>query len=163
MQASQAYNRMNLGVEKTAVAQRSSPAVAAVRLSVSLLKPVRLSRKSARAFAGEFGRRWTSLCDAYAPRRDADGFWRFSAAEPLAVGQGWKIHLSATLLSAIQMFERCAPTLVRSGCHFKVAGSMAAIEKLNSGMAGRSQIGKIVTVYCPDPARLARLRWSCRI
>jgi hypothetical protein len=28
---------------------------------------VRLSRKSARAFADDFVRRWTSLCDAYAP------------------------------------------------------------------------------------------------
>jgi len=157
MQASQDYNRMNLGVEKGAGAQRSSPAVAAARLSVSVAKPVRLSRKSARAFAGDFGRRWTALCDAYAPRRDADDFWRFSAAEPLAVGQGWKIHLSATLLSAMQMFERCAPTLVRSGCHFKVAGSMAAIQKLNGGMAGRSQVGKIMTVYCPDPAKARAL------
>jgi hypothetical protein len=71
--------------------------------------------------------------------------------------QGWKIHLSATLLSAVDLFESCAQTLVRSGCQFKVAASFEIVQKLNDGMAGRSQTGKIITVYCPDPARARAL------
>ena len=123
-----------------------------------LLAPARISLKSARAFADALSGRWTALCDTYAPHRDPDDFWRFPKPERLDEQQGWKIHLSATLLSAVNLFESCAETLVRSECQFKVAASMGAILRLNSGwMAGKSQTGKIITVYCPDPERARAL------
>jgi hypothetical protein len=119
--------------------------------------PARISRKSARAFADALSGRWTALCDTYAPHRDPDDFWRFPKLERLVQQQGWKIHLSATLLSAVDLFESCAETLVRSECQFKVAASMGVILRLNYGMAGKSQTGKIITVYCPDPERARAL------
>ena len=119
--------------------------------------PARISLKSARAFADALSGRWTALCDTYAPHRDPDDFWRFPKLERLVQQQGWKIHLSATLLSAVDLFESCTETLVRSGCQFKVAASMGVILRLNYGMAGKSQTGKIVTVYCPDPERARAL------
>jgi hypothetical protein len=123
-----------------------------------LLAPARHSLKSARAFIEAFARRWASLCDTYAPYGDREQIWRYHKSERLDEQQGWKIHLSATLLSAVNLFERCAEALVRSECQFKVAASLEAILKLNSGwMAGRSQTGKIITVYCPDPARARAL------
>jgi Protein kinase domain len=119
--------------------------------------PARISLKSARAFADALSGRWTALCDTYAPHRDPDDFWRFPKLERLVQQQGWKIHLSATLLSAVDLFESCAETLVRSECQFKVAASMGVILRLNYGMAGKSQTGKIITVYCPDPDRARAL------
>ena len=55
------------------------------------------------------------------------------------------------------LFESCAQTLVRSGCQFKVVASLEMVQKLNGGMAGRSQTGKIITVYCPDPVKARSL------
>jgi hypothetical protein len=98
-----------------------------------------------------------SLCDIYAPHRSQDGYWRGHKREPPGARQGWKIHLSATLFSAVDLFESCAQTLVRSECQFKVAASWEIVVRLNSGKAGRSQVGKIITVYCPDPTRARAL------
>jgi hypothetical protein len=122
-----------------------------------LLPPARLSLKSARALAAAWKSRWASLCDTYAPHLGRDDSWRYHKSEQLLEQQGWKIHLSATLLSAVDLFESCAQTLVWSGCQFKVAASLEMVQKLNGGMAGRSQTGKIITVYCPDPAKARAL------
>jgi hypothetical protein len=130
-----------------------------------VLSPARYSLKSARAFVEAFGRRWAALCDTYAPHQDKENaphqdkenIWRHHKLERLVEQQGWKIHLSATLLSAVDLFERCAEALVRSECQFKVAASLEAILKLNSGKAGRSQVGKIITAYCPDPEKAREL------
>ncbi|HEY7244737.1 MAG TPA: lipopolysaccharide kinase InaA family protein [Xanthobacteraceae bacterium] len=119
--------------------------------------PGRLSLKSARALTAAWRSRWTLLCDTYAPHRGRDDFWRHHKSEQAPEQQGWKIHLSATLLSAVDLFESCAQTLVRSSCQFKVAASLETVQKLNGGMAGRSQTGKIITVYCPDPAKARAL------
>lgn len=94
-----------------------------------------------------------SLCATYAPHPDEGGQWRVHRVERPLPQQGWKLHLSATLLSAVDLFERCAQTLVRSECEFKVAGSLDMVRKLNDGLAGRSQTGKIITVYCPEPGK----------
>ena len=119
--------------------------------------PARISLKSARAFADALSGRWTALCDTYAPHRDPDDSGASLSWKRLVQQQGWKIHLSATLLSAVDLFESCAETLVRSECQFKVAASMGVILRLNYGMAGKSQTGKIITVYCPDPERARAL------
>jgi Protein kinase domain len=136
---------------------RRSGAVVLAKSEPPLLSPASLSLKSARAFADAFDRRWTALCDEYAPHRGQDDLWRHHKLEPLIQQQGWKIHLSATLLSAVDLFERCAETIAGSGCQFKVAASMLAILRLNTGDAGRSQIGKIITVYCPDPEKARKV------
>lgn len=122
-----------------------------------LIPPARLSLKSARALAAAWKSRWTSLCDTYAPHRGEDDTWRVHKLDRPLPSQGWKIHLSATLLSAVDLFETCAETLVRSGCQFKVAASLEMVQKLNGGMAGRSQTGKIITVYCSEPGRARAL------
>jgi hypothetical protein len=117
------------------------------------LAPTKLSLKWAHADAVARSSQWTALCDRYAPHPDNEEMWRYSGRDGRGAAQGWKLHLSATLPYAVDLFERCAPILQRSGCSFKVASSPAAIVKLNVGTAGRSQIGKIITVYCPDPEK----------
>ena len=124
---------------------------------VATLARTKRSLKSANAFVESLGRKWASLCDTYAPCRGQDQIWRYHTSHRPTEQQGWKIHLSATLPSCVDLFERCAEVLVRSRYQFKVAASLDIIRKLNSGMAGRSQIGKLITVYCPDPARARAL------
>jgi len=61
--------------------------------------------------------------------------------------QGWKLHLSATILTANQVFRRAYPILRRCAADFKVPVELAVLESLNSGDSGYSQIGKFLTVY----------------
>jgi hypothetical protein len=93
--------------------------------------------------------RWEELRVRYAPYRDA--IWSFSSRTGLK-GQGWKLHLSATAPYASDLLRACAQTLVDSQHAFKIIASFDEIERLNMGVFyGRSQVGKLVTVYCPEP------------
>ena len=70
-------------------------------------------------------------------------------------GQGWKLHVSATVTSAVEVFNRAAPTLVSSGTPFKAAASLAFLSLLNGGRASGTQVGKFLTAYpsCAEAAR----------
>jgi tRNA A-37 threonylcarbamoyl transferase component Bud32 len=62
--------------------------------------------------------------------------------------QGWKLHVSATVLSACAVFRRIAPYLRRRKASFKAARSLDVLNQLNAGnYYGFSQVGKFVTVY----------------
>ena len=63
--------------------------------------------------------------------------------------QGWKLHLSATVLSAVEVLERSLPILLKANVPFKVAANLGCLNDLNEGHVGISQVGKFVTVY-PD-------------
>lgn len=122
------------------------------------LKPLaRLSNRSALVLAEAIDARWAALCEIHTPR--LDGVWRHhDPPRKLRALQGWKIHLSATLLSAVDLFERSAATLAASGLAFKVAASFDAMRNLVLGLdGGRSQVGKMITVYCPDPRQARSL------
>ncbi|HEY2575106.1 MAG TPA: class IV lanthionine synthetase LanL [Streptosporangiaceae bacterium] len=70
--------------------------------------------------------------------------------------QGWKLHVSATPLSAPQVLARCAEVLVSNGSAFKFAISVDQVVRLTSRRASRASGGKFITVY-PD-AGTGRLR-----
>jgi class IV lanthipeptide synthase len=94
-------------------------------------------------------RAWEELRLRYAPHRE--GIWSSSSKSRL-VGQGWKLHLSATTLTAVDLLERCGDALAKCGRPFKIIAELSELERLNSGTVhGRSQIGKAITVYCPQP------------
>ena len=63
--------------------------------------------------------------------------------------QGWKLHVSATILSATEVLRRVVPVLTDQRAAFKVAASFGCLADLNSGAGGYSQVGKFITVY-PD-------------
>ena len=90
-------------------------------------------------------RRWARYTKAL-PFSDAR--WRYSRAlrktDPV---QGWKIHLSATQLSASEIFSRVHPVLAKHGVLFKVPATLEMLEELNSGIRQFSQVGKFLTVY----------------
>ncbi len=64
--------------------------------------------------------------------------------------QGWKLHVSATLSSALDVLTQALPVLVAENVPFKVAKSLETLSNLNYGAAGSSQIGKFITVYPRD-------------
>lgn len=100
--------------------------------------------------------RWEELRQRLAPHRD--GIWSHSSQAPMAIQQGWKLHLSATILTACELLERCAGTLQDSGYAFKIAATLVEIQKLNlAHFYGRSQVGKAVTIYVPNPEDARRL------
>jgi hypothetical protein len=78
----------------------------------------------------------------------ADGNWSYSRSvcgdDP---AQGWKLHISATILSAAEVFSRAEPILRKNDALFKVPCRLELLRSLNSGLGDFSQIGKFLTVY----------------
>lgn len=99
---------------------------------------------------------WQQLCDAYLPIRVKGSIWRYSRKRLRGdLSQGWKLHVSATILSACAVLRLIAPYLKRREIWFKAPKSLAELHKLNSGIYyGFSQVGKFVTVY-PQSAEAA--------
>ena len=85
----------------------------------------------------------------------SEGKWCYSRYARLpGPTQGWKIHVSATVLSAAEVFARCYPVLRKHQACFKVPGSLGFLASLNSGLRDFSQVGKFLTVY-PSSIRQA--------
>jgi tRNA A-37 threonylcarbamoyl transferase component Bud32 len=61
--------------------------------------------------------------------------------------QGWKLHVSATVLSASEVYDRIEVFLLGCGVLFKVPRHLNFLHLLNTGLVGFSQIGKFVTIY----------------
>ena len=71
--------------------------------------------------------------------------------------QGWKLHVSATPLSAVEVLERCLPVLLEAGVRFKVVGTRLRLMTLNGGLGGDTQAGKFITVYPTDDGQAVNL------
>jgi hypothetical protein len=94
---------------------------------------------------------WKSLCRRHLPLSVEGSIWRYNLEAGLAgPSQGWKIHISATVLNARPILERVAPFLTAQNVRFKAPESLAELSKINSAKVyGYSQVGKCITVY-PD-------------
>jgi hypothetical protein len=95
---------------------------------------------------------WDELSTRYLPIAPQESIWRLSrlpgADDP---EQGWKLHVSATILSACQVFKKVAPFLSQSGALFKAPTTLQELANLNCGLQyGFSQVGKFITVYPKD-------------
>jgi class IV lanthipeptide synthase len=125
--------------------------------------------KRLKASVESLEREWARLCEQYLPVADAGTIWRMSRrttkSDPT---QGWKLHVSATILSANKILARIAPCLSASGVLFKAPRTLEELVKLNCGLHyGFSQVGKFVTVYprsADEAVSLARTlhRLTCR-
>ena len=102
---------------------------------------------------------WRQLCRASLPIRPAGSIWWFSRKKNRHdPPQGWKLHISATILSAVRIFSLITPCLQRHQALFKAPHSLAELHKLNSGVEyGFSQVGKFVTIYPPTTAAAVAL------
>lgn len=99
--------------------------------------------------AVRLSRHWQNLCEKYLPLGYDKAFWRFSRKikpqEPL---QGWKLHVSATILEACDLFEKVAPFLTAQDVLFKAPDSLKELIKINCGLQyGYHQVGKFITIY----------------
>ncbi|MEV8021844.1 class IV lanthionine synthetase LanL [Streptomyces sp. NPDC086554] len=80
-----------------------------------------------------------------------DSFWcRVQPTDHEWPAQGWKLHVSATPLSAPFVLERAAVVLLRAGCAFKFAESMDRVNDLVSTYCPRGSGGKFITAYPVD-------------
>jgi tRNA A-37 threonylcarbamoyl transferase component Bud32 len=85
---------------------------------------------------------------------DSDSPWIWVTPDLADIPQqGWKLHLSATVASAVTVLGRALPVLLANGASFKVARSLAELQSLNEGRLGFSQVGKFITVYPNSDAR----------
>lgn len=90
----------------------------------------------------------------------SDGKWCYNRAFDISdPAQGWKLHVSATVLSASEVFDAARLVLLRSGVCFKVPRELEFLSEINAGLEAYSQIGKFLTVYArsaDEAGRLAR-------
>jgi hypothetical protein len=96
--------------------------------------------------------RWAGLCRAHLPVRPENSIWRFSRGLlPGDPWQGWKLHVTATVLTAGKVLGAVAPPLQSRGVLYKATATLEELERLNSGVHyGYSQVGKFLTVYPRD-------------
>ena len=102
---------------------------------------------------------WEKLCESYLPVIGVEqSIWRFSRKlKPDDAEQGWKIHISATILSANKILKKIAPFLHNLDILFKAPCSLLELKRINCGLFyGFSQIGKFITVY-PNTSDIAIL------
>jgi hypothetical protein len=76
-------------------------------------------------------------------------YWVFPqyASVPLPVSEGFKIHLSASILNFQEIFNLVERYLSQKLIHFKFAGTKEFLDQLNTGLLGNTQIGKFMTIY----------------
>ncbi|MFI9432436.1 hypothetical protein ACIHAM_16355, partial [Streptosporangium sp. NPDC052375] len=87
-----------------------------------------------------------------------DALWCKVAPDPCALpDQGWKLHVSATMLSAPVVLSRVSRVLVEAGCAFKFPARLSDYWKFLEPHCSRAQAGKFVTVYPRDDAESVRL------
>lgn len=93
--------------------------------------------------------RWQKLCERFVPIHSGDSIWRYSrAARRKDPEQGWKFHISATVLNAGDILEKIAPLLAAHGVQFKALVTLQELYKMNSGLHyGYWQVGKCFTIY----------------
>jgi tRNA A-37 threonylcarbamoyl transferase component Bud32 len=96
-----------------------------------------------------FTTKWETLCSRFLPFSNDASIWRYSrlpaASDPL---QGWKLHVSATLLTANTVLERLGPLLTDLQVLFKAPCSLEELSRINSGVYyGYTQVGKCFTIY----------------
>jgi hypothetical protein len=87
-----------------------------------------------------------------------DGFWcQVTGSAQLERVQGWKLHLSATPLSAPMVLHAASQVLVAQGCQFKFAKDLDRVTELTSVRYDRAQAGKFITAYPVDEEQFHRL------
>lgn len=96
--------------------------------------------------------------DPSAWRHTVDGFWHYvHPTGRRSPGQGWKLHVPATPLSACVVLSRCIEVFAAHRCAFKFAKSMWELQILLEPNADRSSAGKFVTAYPMDDGHALRV------
>lgn len=76
------------------------------------------------------------------------GFWcHLNPKDHIQRSQGWKLHLSATILSAETVLARALPILLKGRSAFKFASTLRRVDQLNARHTPRAHSGKFITIY----------------
>jgi tRNA A-37 threonylcarbamoyl transferase component Bud32 len=104
---------------------------------------------------------WKQLCAIYLPISRENSFWRFSCERPPNnPEQGWKLHVSATILSASKILAIIGPFLTEQYILFKAPSSLLELKKINCGLFyGFSQVGKCFAIYPQSTEQAVSLAW----
>lgn len=99
--------------------------------------------------ARELKLEWLKLCKEFLPLRPTSSPWCYSrtlnSSDP---EQGWKIHISATILTGGDVLRASGPYLRDLDVAFKAPATLDELRKINSGIwYGYCQVGKFITVY----------------
>jgi len=81
------------------------------------------------------------------------GLWFNCSPKTPIAPQGWKIHISGTTHTAIEVLEKVLPIFWETGVHFKCAADRRLLSLINSKTWPRGGSGKFITVY-PGPDAL---------
>lgn len=102
---------------------------------------------------------WRTLLDRWLPEAPVESPWRFRRGNrPDDPEQGWKLHVSATILSACEALAAIAPIITPTGLQMKAPVSLTELKKLNCGLFyGFSQVGKCFSVYVPTAEQALEL------
>lgn len=94
-------------------------------------------------------KRWRILCDVFLPVAHPGQPWRLSRlVSDRDPAQGWKLHISATILTACDVLYAAGPILRRWNALYKAPESILELKRINTGLYyGYSQVGKFITVY----------------
>jgi hypothetical protein len=124
-----------------------------IRRAITLGANLNQHRDASRRLSRSLSDRWQELCARYLPFAQEGSIWRFSRAVTARdPEQGWKLHVSATVLTANRVLEEVAPFLQSRSTLFKCPSSLRELNKLNCGLYyGYTQVGKCLTIY-PDTA-----------
>lgn len=71
--------------------------------------------------------------------------------------QGWKLHVSATVVTAAEVLRRCVPLLLTARSGFKAARDLRVVEMLTGPHCPRGNAGKVITVYPRDAGHAVEL------
>lgn len=102
---------------------------------------------------------WANLCAQYLPHQFNDSLWRSShAMMDMVPDQGWKLHVTATIVTASSVLKAVGHVLARNDTCFKGPRTLGDLRKLNCGLFfGYTQIGKFLTIYPRDDAEACRI------
>ncbi|WP_440962653.1 protein kinase domain-containing protein [Massilia sp. GER05] len=96
-------------------------------------------------------KRWAALTAhlQFAPQRTQ--LWKSFRGKTRLPPQGWKIHVSAHVFNACDVFEHASRWLERQRVSYKTVADLNVLSSLNAGIQyGYSQIGKFITAYPED-------------
>lgn len=122
---------------------------AVIQKSNNITSSAKFKAESSLNLAESLNLRWQELCRRYLPVIPKNSIWRYSRLRrPADAEQGWKLHISATILTATAVFEAVAPFLKEQQAYYKAPISLKELRKINSGVYyDYTQIGKFITVY----------------
>jgi hypothetical protein len=104
-------------------------------------------------FAGSLESVWTITRREHSPV----AWYEFACRTQALPSQGWKIHVSLSTREAHTFCENVLPWLHSEKVTFKIAANLETIISINSGQAGESQVGKILTIYPEDDQQAATI------